>query len=338
MNKATIASAVLAALAVSPMALADNEGYAETIYRDFAVASGGAISFDVQTIETGRLGALAGLRFSQLTGAPEYVVIADMAGTALENIDIVPTAQIKTLHLEDLEAPLDGFEKSGFPLEQGAFRLLQVTLQAGDERHQHVAVEACWASSGHCVVYDPSVEFIDSLVHNIRNLKAEGWQVEFSEEPAAWTLLPEGSDQMKTGTCGLASRPWATSRSAFFPAYIFRIRNAFNNVVLEKSIGRAESGVRCDVNCNPQPFGYANASSAWAKGLRSVACDNAAIGGVEGSAGRFVGRTGCSHRTVLGAKFKAEAKGFGLQVDVSIDVTGSSHTNGQAFQDACARF
>ena len=338
MNKATIASAVLAALTVSPMALAGSEGYAETIYRDFAVASGGAVSFDVQTIETGKLGALSGLRFSDLTGAPDYVLIADMAGTYLENVQLIPTAQIKTLHLEDLDESLDGFQKSGLPLEQGSFRLLQVQLQAGEEKRQHVAVEACWKGSGHCVVYDPSVEFIDSLVHNIRRLEAEGWRVEFSEEPAAWTLLPEGSEQMKTGRCGLASQPWTTARSAFFPAYIFRIRNAFNNVVLEKTIGRAESGVRCDVNCNPQPFGYANASSAWAKGLRSVACDNAAIGGVEGSIGRFVGRTGCSHRTVFGAKFKAEAKGVGLQVDVSIDVTGSSHTNGQAFQDACARF
>lgn len=329
--------AALAALALAGSTHALASGYAEGIYGEYAAASGGAISFDLGVLETGPLNELAGQPISQFTGTPAYIVIVDNADLHLENVQILPVERVMTGYLDDLSTMVDGFAEVGFPLALGEYRLLQVRFKDGDDTREHIALEACWARQGHCVVFDPAIEFLDSEVNNLRSLRASGWAPQVFEEPAEWTLLPDGGDTI-SARCGLASNPNAISKSTTWGRRTRTYKNLLGITMVSKTIGEVRTGVRCDSSCRPAPFGHSHNSSAWANVPFSVACGAASRGGTSGSTGRYAGRSGCAHRTVLGAKFTATAKGVGLSVDVQIDSTGSVDVNGGVFQDSCRYF
>ncbi len=327
----------IALLALAGATQAAQSDYAEDVYREYAAASGGAISFSIKTIESGPLTELSGLPVSHFTGTPDYIVIADNAGLHLENLLVLPVDQVKTGYLADLDATVDGFSEVGFPVRLGQYRLLQVQITAGDDEREHVSLEACWASQGHCVVFDPAIEFLDSEVNNLRALRAEGWAPQVFEELADWSLLPEDG-QTISARCGLASNPNAIAKWTTWARRTRTYKNLLGITMVQKTIGEVRTGVRCDSSCRPVPYGHSHSSSAWANIPFSVACGAASRGGTSGSTGRYAGRSGCAHRTVLGAKFSATAKGVGLSVDVQINSTGSVDMNGGVFQDSCRYF
>lgn len=334
MLKSSILAATLV-VALSSPAQAATGSYAEDLYREYAAASGGALSFSLDTIESGPLAELAGQPVRHFTGTPDYIVIAENAGLSLAEVQLLPSVQVKTGYLEDLDATVDGFGDAGFPVSMGEYRMLSVTLKAGEASREHVALEACWHEQGHCVVFDPAIEFLDSEVNNLRALRAEGWAPQAHEEVAA--IEPDDAT-LKAGRCGLASRPNAIGFSWTWGRRTVKYKNLYGITMVSKTIGEVVTGVRCDANCKPATFGHSHNSSASANIPFSVQCDAASRGGTSGSSGRYVGKSGCAHRTVLGAKFNATAKGVGLGVEVQIDSTGSVDQNGGSFQDACRRF
>lgn len=312
-------------------------GYAEGIYADYASASGHVIDFRIETREKGALAELAGRPLSDFLGVPSYVLQTDNVALKLENLALAP-ADLKSLHLGDLQSKVDGFDDVGFPVASGSYRLLQVHFSDDDKTpYQHAALEICFASHGHCVVYDPSIEFLDSEVNAVRGAKAAGWAITEHSEPSTLDLTDPNAN-LKAGRCGLASNPATISRSWSQARYTYTWKNVYGITMVSKTVGAAQWGMRCDSSCRPQPFGYANASSAWANIPFSVACGYNTNSGTSGSSGKFVAKTGCAHRTVLGAKFSATKSGTGLSVDVSINATGSVTQHGGSTQDRCAYF
>lgn len=334
MFKSSILAAATVLALASPLQAATGS-YAEDLYREYAAATGEALSFSLDTIESGPLAELSGQPVSHFTGTPDYIVVAENTGLSLSEVQLFPAEQVKTAYLDDLSATVDGFGEAGFPVSMGQYRLLAVTLKSGGISREHVALEACWHEQGHCVVYDPAIEFIDSEVNNLRALRAEGWAPQAHEEVAS--IIPDG-EALKAGRCGLASRPSAIGFSWTWGRRTVTYKNLYGITMVQKTIGEVRTGVRCDASCRPAPFGHSHNSSAWANIPFSVQCDAASRGGTSGTTGRYVGKSGCAHRTILGAKFNATAKGVGLGVDVQINSTGSVDQNGGSFQDSCRFF
>lgn len=310
-------------------------GYAEAIYGEYSAATGGAIKFELATRQAGSLAELKGRPLSDFLGVPSYVLQADNAALELKGLTLAPV-DLKSIHLTDLAASVDGFSKAGFPVDTGAYRLLDVSFEADKAQRRHAAIEVCFVAQAHCVVFDPSIEFIDSEVNSIRAARASGWAVaEHSEANETKSIIP--GEQLKA-RCGLASNPATTGRWWTQAGHTYTWKNLFGITMVSKSIGGSQWGLRCDSSCRPQPFGYAHNSSAWANIPFSVQCDNETNGGTSSRSGKFVARTGCAHRTVLGAKFNATKSGVGIGVEVNINATGSVTQHGGSFQDRCAYF
>lgn len=328
-------AAGLAALLSAGAVTAGNEGYAETVYRDFTELHQGAVAFELRTLASGPLNELRGAALADITGMPTYTVTID------ESDFMWPTAGFarfdrSALLVDDLDFQIDGFAQVGNPLELGAYRLLQVTVNAGKASQQHQAVEFCWAVQNHCVVFDPSVNYLDSEVNSYRAARAAGWRLEIHEEPADG--LVNGA-RPKSGTCGLASNPDIKSRRYYRAARTVEIKNTAGAwVVVRKHIGAAEAGIRCNSSCYPDLFGYANTSSASATLPRSVDCDNETNAGRTGRRGKMIVKTGCADRLVAGANLSITRAGTGVNVTLNVDSTGGVHSNGTSIIDTCGYY
>jgi len=335
-----VALACSASLYANEKAPVERQGYAEGVYGDYSDASSRDLSFSLKTIESGPLTELSGKPIGYFLGAPDHLVVAESSGFGLANVQSMPVDKAESGYLDDLAATVDGFDEAGFPVSQGHYRLLEVTMEMdGSKQPSHVALEACWSAQKHCVIFDPTVEFLDSHVANLRKLRAEGWTIlEYSEPVDSILDLAKGDAAPKAGRCGLASRPNSKSRSVVFPAYTVQYRNLYNIVVVEHRIGRVETGLRCDTRCKPQPFAYSNASSGWANLGFNIKCASKGTAGTTGSRGSAVAYSGCAHRAVLSAKFNLNIKGSGAGVDINIDSNGTVEKNGRKWTDSCAYF
>ncbi|GMU43031.1 MAG: hypothetical protein IT479_02265 [Xanthomonadales bacterium] len=335
MNKIMLWVGLGAGLLAQPV-LAAPGGYAEGVYADYAAASTQALNFELKTLRVGSTEALRGSTMMELTGAPRYALVTEETGLKLDGARFAPV-NLEEIYLDDLDMRAEDFEKAGFPLASGQYRLLEVRATLGKATQTHTAAEFCWSEQGHCVVFDPNIDFLDSVVNNLRERRASGWAPRFELEPVAGIDSLTGS-AVKARHCGLADFPNSTAASITWGAYTVWYKSLVGLKVVEKRIGSIRAGVRCDASCRPQPYGYANASSAWAVYPNSVQCDFAHNQGTSGSSAKYVGKSGCAHRFVLGAKFNATAKGVGLGVDVQIDATGGVDQNGGAYRTACAWF
>lgn len=327
-------AALSAALLLAGPALAKG-GYAEALYGDFVAMSERTLAIEVKARASGPLDTLAGRDMASLTGLPKHTVVVDDESDFTVPKAAFHEANLEDIYLLDLQGSVDGFAKVGYPLELGDYRLLDVTIQIQGETLTHAAVEFCWDSLGHCVVFDPTIDFLDSSVNSWRAAKAQGWGLQIHEEPAI--DLGDGLTQAKA-KCGLASNPNVTSRSYSRSSRTVTYKNLYGITMVQKTVGYVQAGLRCSSTCSPSPFGEARASSAWANIPFSVACGNRANSGTSGGRGKFVAKSGCAHRTVLGAKFSATAKGVGLSADVQIDATGSIDMNGTEYIDTCGRY
>jgi hypothetical protein len=333
--KTQLCVAAIAASLLSTAAFGAKGDYAEALYRDYGSLSQGAVSFELEVLEQGPLEKLSGQPLVNFTGLPEYTIVVDADSDIRRPQAAFARADLTEIYLQDLEFSVEGFAEVGFPLELGDYRLLAVNTGIGKQRQSHIALEFCWAAQGHCVVFDPNIDFIDSEVNSWRSAVASGWGLQIHEESAA---IDTGKGISVQAACGLASNPSVTSRSYSRGSRTVTYKNLYGITMVQKSIGAVQAGLRCSTSCSPSPFGYANASSAWANIPFSVACGNKVASGTSGGRGKFVAKSGCSHRTVLGASFSATAKGVGLSVDVQIDATGSVDLNGTEYIDTCGYY
>lgn len=334
MRKVSVQVLCAAIAAVASMPVLAND-YAASIYNEYASASGDALKFDLKVMQTGALSELAGRPLSDFVGTPSYSLQAENAGLSLKSLSLAPV-DLKSAYLADLNLDVAKFSDAGYPVETGTYRLLRVSFSDGKQKRSHTAVETCF-SSGMCAVFDPSVEFIDSEVKNLRSLQASGWAVQEHSEPAN-PFHSSGDSHTKAVHCGLASNPKNISRYWTAGSRTVTYKNLLQITMVGKNIGGAQWGMRCDASCNPAPFGYANSSSGWSNIPFSVACDNETNSGKSGKSAKFIAKTGCSHRTVLGASFNLSKGGAALGVTININSQGSVDSNGGSTTDTCGMF
>jgi hypothetical protein len=330
-----VAAGLAAAFAFTGTVEAQNSSYAEGIYRDFAELHQGAVGFELTVLAKGSVDSLGSRPMSDLTGAPTYTVFVDADSDFRLPKATFADSNLADIYLQDLDFAVDGFAKVGYPLELGDYRLLQVQVNVGKETRTHTAAEFCWQAQGYCVVFDPNIDFLDSEVNSYRTAKADGWGLQIHEETQS---IVDGDGSQAKARCGLNSNPANIARWFTRAARTVTYKNLLQIVMVRKDIGAVEAGLRCSSTCRPSPFGYANTSSGFANIPFSLACGNKTNSGILGNQGKFVSKSGCSHRTVLGAKFTATAKGVNLGVDVQIDAVGSVDSSGTDYTDGCGLF
>lgn len=306
-------------------------GYAEGVYAEYSTGSGRSVLFSVQSLGGGSLSELAGKRFSELVGLPSYTVEATQVGTEIRRVHF-ESAGLDALDLSDLEAGVADFEKVGYPMDLGRYRALQVSVAIGAEARTHQALEFCWASLGHCALLDPSVTFLQSMVDNRLRLQGEGWG------PRLVVVRNEPADAT-TAVCGLASNPAVRDRYFYWRAYTVDYKDIFGITLVHKALGAQQSGIRCNTSCQPAPYGYSNASSAYGTLGWNATCDNDFGYGTGGGSGKWIAETRCTHKFFGSATANASVSNLGsLSVAISWSVDGGVDQNGGQILDTCGYY
>ncbi|MEO8672908.1 MAG: hypothetical protein ABI411_16435 [Tahibacter sp.] len=325
-------AAALALILAAPLSAANQEGYAERLYADYA-AAGSDVSFDVTETASGALKELSGLTLARVAGPTTYALESSEGALTLSDVKIVNDSARADSGEADLS--IDGFDSAGWPIAEGTYRNLAIRVSVGKDVQSHNAVEFCWAAKNHCVVYDPNILFLDSIVNGQRELKASGWAPVRQYERAE----PLAGSKATASHCGLASNPNNIGYSLTWGAYTRKYKNVYGITMVTKNLGSQQSGIRCTSSCNVAPFGYSNSSSAFANIPFSVDCGHAFGSGTTGHTGKFDSETKCAHRLTFSAKADASVEHYGsASVDIKWDTTGSIDSNGGHMIDTCGYF
>jgi hypothetical protein len=317
--------ALLICAGAAQAAVADGH-YAEGVYSDYAEATGNRILFDVTTLESGRLSELAGQRFGDVIQASGYRIETSMINLDFDLPHVV-TAQTKSMDHE-LTATAEDFDKAGYPSRQGQYRLLEIGVGLGTEKTTHQALEFCWPKQGHCVVLDPAVTFLDTMIQNRRRLQAEGFNVKIKLDPVT-----------SKSTCQLASHRGYIGITYTWGGYSVNYKDIFGITLVHKSLGGQQSGLRCDASCHPAPYGYSNSSSCYGNLGYSCACGNAFGSGKTGGTGKSISETKCTHQLFTASQASVSIKNnFTASVSLSWTVNGGVDSNGGSFLDTCGFF
>ncbi len=232
----------------------------------------------------------------------------------------------------DLDAGVEGFDVVGLPIGRGQYRNLAIRTTTNGLTRMHQAIEFCWTALDHCVVYDPQIEFLDSVVNNYRIAKAEGYGPRIQEQHRPITARGEVSIQ---AVCALASNIGLIGRSSTWAARTEKYKNVFGVTLVTKDLGGQQVGIRCSSTCKPGMYGYSNQSSAYGSLGYSTDCGNKDTTGVTGGKGTAVSETKCSHKFAGGAKADVTVQGVGSGIDLAWDTNGGLDSAGGALTDTC---
>jgi hypothetical protein len=305
--------------------------YAVGLYNEFSAAASGTISFQVQTVQTGSMTALAGKTLGSLVTVPPYRVEADQAGTTITRPRfVVPTDP--NFGETDLSHSVDEFASHGFPLQDGAYSKLSVTVTISGDTRSHDAVEFCWASLNHCAVLDPVIVFLQSRIDSRLALAAAG----LSTRSAGTLSSP--ADVATTGRCGLASHPTWIGETLTWSRYSVPFKDVFGITLFTLFLAEQVDGITCDSRCLPQPFGTSSASSAGSFPGYSTQCDNQGATGVTSNHARAIAETKCTESFLGSAHAEVSVNGKGASIGLSWSLGGSVFSNGGVLNDSCSRF
>lgn len=320
--------------ASSPRALANAPAdYAERLYADFSTASDQAVVFKLKTVAEGNMAQLEGRTFGEIAGEPNYrIAFEETRDSKLVdgNFDKTYIAKERT----ELDGRVDDFDIVGRPHKEGRYRLLSVTATLKGETRRHHALEFCWETSSHCVVFDPQIELMDSMVANYRQAKAEGIGPEVIEEAATTAFV----DGQAAGTCGLASNRGIKSRTLSWGARNLTYKNLYGIVVVVKNLAPQRAGISCDRSCMPQMHADSNVSSAWANVGFSATCANAWNTGTTGKNGKAIAETRCTHKAIGSASASVSRAGKGSGISLAWHLSGSVDGTGGSLSDSCSVF
>jgi hypothetical protein len=320
-------------------------GSAEGIYGEYAAATGGKVTFQVQTLEQGPMVQLAGQPFNMLLSTPNFRLETNQVGTLLQNPTFfVPENPGYGQH--DMGASVDRFQTIGLPLNLGVYRRLGITAAIGADSRFYESMEFCWPSLSQCKVLDPVAVFLQSKVNNRRRLAAEGWgrRIVYGppSNPAPAAAAGNGSTIIATsGICGLASNHASKSVSIYDGAYTVTYSDVFGIVLVTKNLGTQYFGLSCDTSCRPQVFAQSHSSSGWGTGGWNVACantPNSAVG-TTGSQGKTIAQTKCTHSWLTSASASVSIANAGsASVSATWSLGGGVDSNGGQIADSCAYF
>jgi hypothetical protein len=309
------------------------DAYAEGIYSEYAAAADGGVQLQVSTIKTGSLADISDVSFGNLIEVSDYVIQASQFGTHFRNAQLVAATE-KNQDLSDLKANALQLESLGLPVELGTYRLLWVDVSVNDVVNRHQAMEMCWSSLGHCVVLDPSIPFLQSMVDNRLRLLADGWGPRI-------TPLRDSSaiGRLDKAYCGVASHPsWGGIQYTWY-GYWVEYKNVFGSVLVRKDLGEQVSGLVCDSNCYPNPFGHSYSSSCYGNIGYRCACDNAFGYGESGRTGKWISETKCTHALFGSVVADVSVSDMGsINVRLNWDLAGGVDSNGGECLDTCMWF
>ncbi len=322
-------AALMACAGVAQAAVADSH-YAEGVYSDYAAATGNRILFEVATRSGGPLSELAGRPFGEVIEVPAYQIETSMIDLDFDQPHTV--SSLSKAADRQLSATVAGFNKVGYPVRQGQYRILEIGVGLGSEVTSHQALEFCWPKQGHCVVLDPVVTFLDTMVQNRRALRAEGQAVKIQLEPVV-------ASSKAVATCQLASHRGSIGITYTWGASTVTYKDVFGITLVQKSLGGQQSGLRCDSSCKPAPFGYSNASSCYGNLGYSCACNKAFGSGKTGGTGKAISETKCTHKLLTASQASVSIKqNFTASVTLDWTLNGGVDSKGGSFLDTCGYF
>jgi hypothetical protein len=306
--------------------------YAEKVYASYAEAAGGRISLSVRPLASGWMKEIAGRPVNETLGVPETQVRMQSRGT-----EIVSLQRAGREAGDEWLRPIDlaGFERLGYPVEQGTYRLLGVDVQLDGSQSQHQALELCWAAQGHCIVMDPVLYQLDAFAQTRRELLAQGWK------PVKELSGGPGEGQVKAmAVCTLNGYPTSATVRITYPAYWVEYKNVFGMVLVRKDLGGQQAGVSCYVSngqCLSSGFGYSNTSSCY--GTLGYTCDCENTGNLVGTtqpATKSWSESKCSHVWAGTANVSWTIEGVGSGFSVQWNTNGGVDSNGGQIYDSCS--
>jgi hypothetical protein len=323
-------------------ALQGHSLYAEGVYADYSAASSKGVRFELRTVEAGALKALAGLNLQDVVGLPTYHLDADDGPVTVSRVRFSPL-DVDRVNMAEFSSLVDDFETVGLALAEGSYRKLEVTAAIGKEARRHQAIEFCWPARGHCVVVDPNMEFLDSIVNGQRQRRAEGWApVETYGGDAEVPAAENGDVAPAAPRCGLASDPRVLTRRIWRPEARLPYKNKLGQTLFTKILGAQEAGLRCSSTCRALPFGSSLASSTRVEGighLYSVDCGNQFAVWSNGGTAVSVAETKCAHRLTFSARADVSIAGAGsASLHLDWDTQGSVDGQGGRLADSCGLF
>ena len=329
---AIAASCVAASTFAAP--LAKRADYAEKIYSEYAASADDKVSFDLNVVAHGKLKDLAGKKFADIISAPQRKLTATDNGFVTSS-HAFQNVVANSAELDVLSKTVADFEAVGYPVAEGNYRVLDVITTVGRDVSSHKAIEFCWKSQFHCVLLDPSIEFIDSIANNRIQLMAKGAGPTVTTVASGATAGVQGI----TGVCGLASNHAIKQRTVTYGARNLKYKNIFGGTLVNKDLGGQQSGVSCDTSCKPKPYGYSNVSSAQGYlGWRTACANNSGLG-ITGTTAKFIGKTMCTHQYAVAASASITVLNYGTAgVDLKVDVGGSVDANGGSVYESCGYF
>lgn len=312
--------------------------YAEGVYADFAKASSSRVSFEVRTIASGPMRQLEGRSIAQVIGEPRYQLgFEETRDSRVVGAAFAPTAA--RIDRTALDGGVEGFDVVGLPVGQGHYRNLSVRASASGQVRTHQAIEFCWDAQDHCVVYDPQIEFLDSVVNNYRLAKAEGDGTRIEEIPApVATGIGGRPDVTIQASCRLASNHGIIGLKVTSPSRTVTYKNIYGMTLVKKTLGAQQRGITCTSSCNPAMYGYSNASSGYGSLGYEVDCGYKHTTGTTGRKGTSVSEAKCAHTFTGTAKADVSIKGKGAAVDLAWSTNGGVDGSGGALTDTCGFF
>lgn len=330
----TAVAALIAGSAALQAKATAKSPYAESIYADFANASTDRVTFQVKTIASGPLKKLEGLSLAQVIGEPRYKLgFEETRSNHIINPSFDQAAD--QIDRTELDGGVEGFDVVGLPVNQGKYRSLSIQTTTNGQTRTHEAIEFCWASLDHCVVYDPQIEFLDSIVNNYRIAKAEGTGPRIQEQAAP---VPAPGEITTQAVCRLASNLNIIGRSSTWAARTVRYKNIYGMTLVTKNLAGQQVGITCNSSCYPAMYGYSYQSSASGTLGYNATCGNKHANGKTGRQGTSKSQTKCAHTFAGTARANVTVKGTGSGIDLSWDTNGGVDSSGGSLTDTCGYF
>ena len=312
-------------------------GYAEGLYADYAAASDGKIEFQVVQEASGPLGDLSHQRLGSIVGAPYYTIEADHHAISLSNVrfatpDATALGAGSLYDKSGVNDSVDKFDTVGFPVADGTYRKLGIMVVIGNTLQKHQSLEMCWKAQGHCVVLDQAIPFLDSIVNNEREAKAQGWSVTAEAIPARRSGI-----HTDAGTCSLASHTNDVAYSLTWAKWHAWAADVFGIHLWDEYLGAQQTGLRCNPNekCAVEPYGYSNSSSSSGNLGYNTGCGNAFNEGNSGRTGKWIAQTKCAEKFAGSASAHVTKDGSGSGVDLAWSTNGGVSSNGGYYLDTC---
>ncbi len=328
--------------------------WAENLYREYAAATGGKITFQVRTLEKDQLTAISATPFSNLLTPPPHRVVTTQVGTALRHPEYYLPTDL-AYGRSEMSTSADKFTEVGLPVSGGVYRKLGVQVAINGDVRQHEALEFCFPAQLHCALLDPVVVFLQSKVESIRQLTAANWAPVTTYKGRAESpnsnLADGDSDVICCGgggggggggdPCGLASDPSSTYESTTWPAYTVTYKDIFGITLVQLSLAQQTAGMSCTSSCSPAPFATSGSSSSFGNLGYSTACANDGAIGTTGSSGKGIAESKCTYELAFTASASVsigDPDTASVTLNFNMNPSGGVSSNGGSVADTCGYY